>query len=74
MTKRKHAAEILAALVVVVIFSAARAHAQGCAQCLDATQATPPAVQAAYRHAIYLLAGVAATLFVAAAFVLRRLR
>jgi hypothetical protein len=30
---------------------------QGCAQCLDNTRATPPAVQAAYRHAIYLLGG-----------------
>jgi molybdopterin/thiamine biosynthesis adenylyltransferase len=45
---------------------------QGCAQCLDSTQATPPAVQAAYRHAIYLLGGAAATLFIAATVVLRR--
>jgi hypothetical protein len=74
MTKCERTAEILVVLMVVVFLSTARAHAQGCAQCLDATQATPPAVQAAYRHAIYLLAGVAATLFVAAAFVLRRLR
>ncbi len=47
---------------------------QGCAQCLDNTRATPPAVQAAYRHAILLLAGFAATLFVAGTFLLRRNR
>jgi hypothetical protein len=47
---------------------------QGCAQCLDNTRATPPAVQAAYRHAIFLLAGFAATLFVAGTFLLRRNR
>lgn len=47
-----------------VLFCApAVAHAQGCAQCLDSTRATPPGVQAAYRHAIYLLGGCAATLF-----------
>ena len=50
------------------------AHAQGCANCLDSTQATPPAVQAAYRHAILLLAGAAATLFIAGTLLLRRLR
>jgi hypothetical protein len=45
---------------------------QGCAQCLDTTRATPPAVQAAYRHAIILLASAAATLFVAGTLLLRR--
>ncbi len=45
---------------------------QGCTQCLDSTRATPPAVQAAYRHAIFLLAGVAATLFSAGTLLLRR--
>jgi hypothetical protein len=47
---------------------------QGCAQCLDSTQATPPAVQAAYRHAIILLAGAASTLFIAGTLLLRRQR
>ena len=47
---------------------------QGCAQCLDTTRATPPAVQAAYRHAIYLLGGTAATLFIAATLLIRRER
>jgi hypothetical protein len=74
MTKSRHTAKTFAVLAAIVLISATHARAQGCAQCLDATQATPPAVQAAYRHAIYLLAGVAATLFIAAAFVLRRLR
>jgi hypothetical protein len=44
---------------------------QGCAQCLDNTRATPPAVQAAYRHAILLLAGFATTLFTTGALLLR---
>jgi hypothetical protein len=30
--------------------------AQGCAQCLDNMNATPPSVQLAYRHAIEVLA------------------
>jgi hypothetical protein len=49
-------------------------HAQGCAQCLDSTRATPPQVQSAYRHAIYLLAGTAGTLFLTGALLLRRNR
>ncbi len=47
---------------------------QGCAQCLDTTRATPPAVQAAYRHAILLLATAAASLFTAGTLLLRRNR
>ncbi len=47
---------------------------QGCAQCLDTTRATPPAVQAAYRHAILLLATAAAALFTAGTLLLRRNR
>ena len=47
---------------------------QGCAQCLDSTRATPPAVQAAYRHAIVLLGGAGASLFIAGTLVLRRAR
>jgi hypothetical protein len=39
-------------------------HAQGCAQCLDNTAATPPKTQAAYRHAIILLTLTAGGLFV----------
>jgi len=47
---------------------------QGCAQCLDTTRATPPAVQAAYRHAILLLATTAASLFTSGTLLLRRNR
>ena len=48
--------------------------AQGCTQCLDSTRATPPEVQAAYRHAIYLLGSVGAMLFVGGTLLLRRER
>jgi hypothetical protein len=48
------------------------AHAQGCSQCLDSTRSTPPAVQAAYRHAIELLGGFGITLFLAGLYLLRR--
>ena len=47
---------------------------QGCAQCLDSTRAAPPAVQAAYRHAIILLASAGATLFITGTLLLRRQR
>jgi len=60
----------VAFLLAVVSF----AHAQGCTQCLDATRSTPPSVQAAYRHAIYLLGGSGAVLFLAGAMLLRRER
>ncbi len=49
-------------------------HAQGCAQCLDSTRATPPQVQAAYRHAILLLAGFGSSLFLAGTLLLRKNR
>jgi hypothetical protein len=58
----------------LVAMFATGAHAQGCSQCLDATRATPPAVQAAYRHAIYLLGGTGAGLFAVGALLLRRER
>lgn len=64
-------------LIIAAIFAFAGAlagHAQGCAQCLDSTQATPPQVQAAYRHAIYLLGGVGALLFIVGVVVIRRER
>ncbi|MEO6922621.1 MAG: copper resistance protein CopC [Bryocella sp.] len=50
-------------ILFAVSLLSAHAYAQGCSQCLDSTQATPPAMQAAYRHAILLLASAAATLF-----------
>jgi hypothetical protein len=50
------------------------AHSQGCAQCRDNAAATPPATQAAYRHAIELLVVTAASLFVGTVFLLKRSR
>ncbi len=47
---------------------------QGCSQCLDSTKATPPSVQAAYRHAILLLGTAGASLFIAGTLLLRRHR
>jgi hypothetical protein len=47
---------------------------QGCSQCLDSTRATPPAVQAAYRHAIILLGSAGASLFIAGTLLFRRTR
>ncbi len=61
-------------LVLALLFVIPHAHAQGCAQCLDSTRATPPAVQAAYRHAILLLGGSAITIFLGGIFLLRRSR
>jgi hypothetical protein len=51
-------------LLALIFLTPHPAHAQGCAQCLDTTRATPAAVQAAYRHAILLLIGAASTLFI----------
>ena len=59
------------ALALGLLF-ATHANAQGCAQCRDNMQSTPPAVQAAYRHAIELLAFSGLTVFAAGAFLLRR--
>ncbi|MBB5065732.1 copper resistance protein CopC [Granulicella mallensis] len=53
---------------------AAQSFGQGCSQCLDNTRATPPAVQAAYRKAIYLLGGTGAALFIAGTLFIRRER
>ncbi len=61
----------IALIAIVAIASTTRSYAQGCAQCLDSTRATPPAVQAAYRHAIYLLGGAGVAVFVAGALLLR---
>jgi hypothetical protein len=57
---------------VLLLLTATQALGQGCAQCLDSTRATPPAVQAAYRHAILLLIGTASTLFAVGLVLFRR--
>lgn len=57
---------------LLLLFTAAQAFGQGCALCLDSTRATPPAVQAGYRHAIYILGGFGVALFLAGLYLLRR--
>ncbi len=64
----------LATVIIASLILITHANAQGCAQCLDNTQSTPPAVQAAYRHAIFLLAGAGCTLFAAAFVIFKRNR
>jgi hypothetical protein len=49
-------------------------HAQGCSQCQDNTAATPPATQAAYRHAILMMVVVAGSLFLTTVIILKRQR
>ncbi len=61
-------------LLAALLATAPSARAQGCAQCRDNTAATPPRTQAAYRHAIELLAATAATLFACTVLLLRRSR
>ena len=70
MSRPLHRWLLLAGFLLAL--SATQAIAQGCTQCLDSTQATPPTVQLSYRHAIYLLGGAGATLFIAGLILLRR--
>lgn len=62
----------LLGVTFLLLAFATTAHAQGCTQCLDSTQATPPAVQSSYRHAIELLGGAGVALFLAGLYLLRR--
>jgi len=70
MTRRRLRYLFLSAFFLLCI--AVQAFGQGCTQCLDSTRATPPEVQAAYRHTIYLLVAAASTLFLTATLLLRR--
>lgn len=56
----------------ILLCTAVQALGQGCAQCLDSTRATPPQVQTSYRHAIYLLGGAGAVIFLGGIALLRR--
>jgi hypothetical protein len=67
-----HRRACLLLVMLLLPLIALEAHAQGCAQCLDSTRATPPAVQAAYRHAILLLIGAASLLFTVGLILFRR--
>jgi multisubunit Na+/H+ antiporter MnhG subunit len=62
------------AVLFLTLATPISAHAQGCAQCRDNTAATSPATQRAYRHAIILMTGAAATLFLATLAIVRRNR
>jgi len=64
--------DLLLLAAILLPLMAFDAHAQGCAQCLDSTRATPPAVQAAYRHAILMLVSAASALFVVGLILFRR--
>lgn len=57
---------------LLLVFTVSQAVGQGCAQCLDSTRAMPPAVQAAYRHAILLLVSAASALFAIGLILFRR--
>ncbi len=61
-------------LLAALLATTPLAHAQGCAQCRDNLASTPPRTQAAYRHAIELLAATAATLFAGTVLLLKRSR
>ncbi len=61
-------------LVTALLASSPALRAQGCAQCRDNAAATPPATQAAYRHAIILLVAAAGTIFTGTVVLLKRSR
>ncbi len=62
------------ALLIVLLALTPAAHPQGCAQCRDNTAATPPEVQAAYRHAILFMVTAASGLFLTTVYLLKRHR
>jgi hypothetical protein len=59
-------------LIAMVLTIAPLAHSQGCTQCRDNVAATPSATQAAYRHAIILMALAASGIFVGTIALLKR--
>lgn len=65
---------LLAVVLAALLPLAAPARAQGCALCRDNTASTPPQTQAAYRHAIELLATTASVLFAGTVLLLKRQR
>lgn len=71
-TRPRHLRALL--LAAILCLAPASLRAQGCAQCRDNTAATPPSTQRAYRHAITLLAGTAAIIFLGTAVLVRRNR
>jgi hypothetical protein len=65
---------VLLAIILALTLSPIPSHAQGCTQCRDNTAATPPATQAAYRHAILLMVITAGGLFLTTLIILKRQR
>lgn len=61
-------------LAGVLLFGGTSLYGQGCSQCRDNVQQTPPRVRAAYRQAITLMVGTALVLFVGVLVVARRVR
>ena len=64
----------LVLILNALILNSAPAHAQGCTQCLDNTAATPPKMQAAYRHAILFMTTAAGSIFLGTLILLKRNR
>jgi len=62
------------ALLFALCLPAGATRAQGCAQCRDNMQSTPPSVQRAYRHAIEVLAISGTAVFIGGTLLLRRFR
>jgi hypothetical protein len=65
---------VLLAVILAITLCPTPSHAQGCTQCRDNTAATPPATQAAYRHAILLMVITAGGLFLTTLIILKRQR
>ena len=70
----RRAAALNLALLLSPLLLPPPLHAQGCTQCQDNTAATPPATQAAYRHAIILMTLTAGSLFVGTLALFKRYR
>jgi hypothetical protein len=70
----RRAAALNLALILSPLLLPPPLHAQGCSQCRDNTAATPPATQAAYRHAILMMVITAGSLFLTTVIILKRQR
>jgi hypothetical protein len=70
----RRAAALYLVLLLCPLLPTPSLHAQGCSQCRDNTAATPPATQAAYRHAIIMMVVTAGSLFLTTVIILKRQR
>lgn len=62
----------MAILAIIFSLTPAIGHSQGCTQCKDNTAALPAETRAAYRHAIFTLAGAGTAIFLLTVLALRR--